>query len=100
MAKTKSITLKGDLARIFVEGHNPKRTDTEDQHLERIALAIHMDMGIGRVDRAVATLKALKAAAQSGVLNKHEPSKPSSGSRTRSPIVDTHQASERSTKGI
>lgn len=71
MPKSRSITLKGDLARIFVEGHKPKVTDTEDQHLERIALAIYMDMGIGRVDKAVATLKALKAAAEAGVAGKH-----------------------------
>ena len=66
-SKTRSITLKGNLAKIFVEGHNPKAEDTEDQILERIALAIHMDMATGQVKRAVATLKALKSAAQSGV---------------------------------
>jgi hypothetical protein len=66
-SKTRSITLKGNLAKIFVEGHNPKAEDTEDQILERIALAIHMDMATGQVQRAVATLKALKSAAQSGV---------------------------------
>jgi hypothetical protein len=62
MPKSRSITLKGDLARIFVEGHTPKMTDTEDQLLERIALAVYVDVGLGRVDKAVETLKALKSA--------------------------------------
>ena len=54
---SRGITLKGNAAQAFVEMAMGKAPKTEDDEFLRIATLIHMEMKIGKTERAVAILK-------------------------------------------
>jgi hypothetical protein len=60
MARGKTVSLRGKAAGLFVAMHSGKEATSEDEVLERLALAVHLDMVEGVVGHAVARLKLFK----------------------------------------
>jgi hypothetical protein len=58
-SRTRSITLKGNLANLFVKSHD-KPPETDQEVLERVALSVHMHMASNNIEKAVLVLKAFR----------------------------------------
>jgi hypothetical protein len=58
-ARGRSVTLKGNLANLFVKAHD-RPPETDQEVLERVALAIHMHMATNNIEKAVLVLKSFR----------------------------------------